>query len=90
MYTLDIFTDIAPKQFLSQSAALCQLIGNILKSANGQDLVSPIVFHAFRTLTNMTIVCEQDQAVSFSYVTLFMFVYDDCYLTVFSAHQHVS
>lgn len=61
MYTLHIFTEIAPKQFVGQSAALCQLIENTLKSAGEQDLVSPIVFYAFRTLTNMAMVAEQNQ-----------------------------
>ncbi|XP_034255922.1 importin-4-like [Thrips palmi] len=61
MSTLDVFTEVAPKQFLAQSAALCQLIGATLKSAGEQDLASPIVYHAFRTLTNMTVVADQDQ-----------------------------
>lgn len=61
MSTLDIFTEVAPKQFLGQSAALCQLIGSTLKDAGEQHLASPIVYHAIRTLTNMTVVADQDQ-----------------------------
>jgi len=61
MSTLDIFTDIAPRLFLNQSAALCQLIGASLKAAGDQDLTSPIVYHAFRTLANMALVAEQNQ-----------------------------
>lgn len=72
MSTLDVFTEVAPKQFLSQSAALCQLIGATLKSAAEQDLASPIVYHAFRTLTNMTVVADQDQPVSISVTIIFL------------------
>ncbi|KAE8750906.1 hypothetical protein FOCC_FOCC002334 [Frankliniella occidentalis] len=61
MSTLDIFTDIAPRMFLNQSAALCQLIGASLKAAGDQDLTSPIVFHAFRALSHMALVAEQNQ-----------------------------
>ncbi|KAJ1525478.1 hypothetical protein ONE63_010288 [Megalurothrips usitatus] len=61
MNILDIFTEVAPRQFVAQSAALCVLIGNTLKSVGEQNLTSPIVYHAIRTLTNMTIVAEQNQ-----------------------------
>lgn len=74
MSTLDIFTEVSPRQFVNQSAALCQLIGNILKSAGEQDLTSPIVFHAFRTLTNMTSVAEQNQDVGIVYLQVLLFL----------------